>query len=559
MIQIIAFIKQILYIYSNKIKSMKKIYLLSLFIFAAYFSKAQNLPCYIAYTSSVTGGPYTSAVADFNKDGFMDVICAPNAPLTTVLLRLNDGQGNLSTSIITNTINASGASVWGITVGDYDNNTYMDYAVSKYQSAGTSQIFVFLNTGGSGTTFTLSAGSPIYSGSGTVTEIKTMRLNNDPLPDLYVGSGSFAFGVLLNTGSGNFAPMVQYNGGGLWGVNIESFDVDNDGNFDILVSGLQQNSIGLFMGSPTGTFALAPGFPIPSVNFPRQLDYADFNNDGKKDIVVAGQNSNDVGIHLATGTNSFAPAISFTTGANMFCAQAGDFNGDGKMDFVAASFTSSYYYMGNGTASFTLAPGYPKTGGTQYWSANKADLNGDGMLDAILSDRQAAGKIDILTASLPIVITASNTTICSGQSVVATASASGAGTFTWTPGNLTGPTQTLSPTSTTIYSVNALATPSSTCNYFSKFTISVSPCTSISEINGLESINVFPNPSNGILTIENIQGASIKLFNTIGDLLFEYNSESTSQKFEFNELNSGVYFIRISKETFSKTMKWIKE
>lgn len=553
---------RILGIFTINKKHMKNIYKNLLFSASFLLTNValfgQGLPCYSTYSSVVTGGPYTSAVADFNKDGFTDVISAPNAAASNVLLRLNDGFGKLNAPIVTNIVSGAGGSIWGITTGDFDNNTYVDYAVSKYAS-GSGEITLYMNTGGAGTTFTVAASSPLFTGANSITEIKTARLNNDALPDILAGSGTTAFAVLLNTGGGNFAPLTAYNGGGLVGVNVESYDVNNDGNTDVLVSGLQQNSIGLFMGSPAGTFTMAPGFPIATVTYPRQLDYADFNNDGKKDIVVAGQTSNDVGIHLATGTNSFAPAVSYSTGIMMLSAQAGDFNGDGNMDFVAASYTSSYYYVGNGAASFTLAAGYPKTGGTQYWSANKADLNNDGIFEVILSDRTASGKIDVLSKSLPIAISAATSTICVGQSVIATASVSGAGTFSWMPGNLTGSTQTLSPTTSTTYSVNALASPTNTCNYFSKFTISVSPCTEVSEINNTESFNIYPNPSNGILFIDNAEGVAVKIFNSIGVLVNEFKSDSEKANFNLSVLNSGIYFINLSKNNSTKIIKWVKE
>jgi hypothetical protein len=462
--------------------NFKKIYVLCIAM-TLFFTKTtgQNLPCYTTYSSNVSNGPYSSASADFNKDGFVDVIFAPSTVITTtVLLRLNDGFGNLNAAITTNTFNNNNGYAWGICAADFDNNGYVDYAVSTSKWTGSNQVNVFLNTGGSGTTFTLASGSPFYNGSTTLTEIKAAYLNNDAFPDLLVGSPDISFGVLLNSGSGSFSAMTAYNGGGLWGINVLSYDVNIDGNNDIIVAGQVQSVLGLFLGSPSGTFAIAPGFPIPTVPGPRQVDWADFDNDGKEDLVVAGQTANNIGVHLAVGTNSFSGAITFTTSESMFGSQAGDFNGDGNMDFVAVSYGKSYYYVGNGAASFTLANGYPKTGAVQYWSALKTDLTNDGVPELVINDRNGSAKIDVLYAAKSLSVSASASSFCAGLSSIVTATGSSAVSYTWIPGNLSGATQTLSPGITTSYSIYALSSPSSACNYYGKITLTVSPLPSLS-------------------------------------------------------------------------------
>jgi gliding motility-associated-like protein len=57
-----------------------------------------------------------------------------------------------------------------------------------------------------------------------------------------------------------------------------------------------------------------------------------------------------------------------------------------------------------------------------------------------------------VTVNANPIISVNSATICSGNS--ATLNATGAGTYTWNPGTLTGPTQNVSPTSTTVYTVN---------------------------------------------------------------------------------------------------------
>jgi len=60
----------------------------------------------------------------------------------------------------------------------------------------------------------------------------------------------------------------------------------------------------------------------------------------------------------------------------------------------------------------------------------------------------ATGTVTVLPGANPSV---ASSTICAGSSIVKTAT--GANTYTWNPGNLTGASQTLSPASTTTYTV----------------------------------------------------------------------------------------------------------
>jgi hypothetical protein len=71
--------------------------------------------------------------------------------------------------------------------------------------------------------------------------------------------------------------------------------------------------------------------------------------------------------------------------------------------------------------------------------------------------------------------------------------------------------------------------------------------TSVEEINLENAINVFPNPSNGEFTITNKQGniERIEVFNLQGKLIYnEYNSGSTI-KFNLDNIDSGIYHLRI--------------
>lgn len=81
----------------------------------------------------------------------------------------------------------------------------------------------------------------------------------------------------------------------------------------------------------------------------------------------------------------------------------------------------------------------------------------------------------LVSPTLTITVAASPTIICNGNS--ATLTASGATTYTWMPGALTGTSVVVSPTATTVYTINGA---SGLCNSTRTFTLAVLPRPNIS-------------------------------------------------------------------------------
>ena len=63
---------------------------------------------------------------------------------------------------------------------------------------------------------------------------------------------------------------------------------------------------------------------------------ADFNRDGRADIVAAGL---DVEILLGNGNGTFQPNVKYPVGTSLSGITLGDFNNDGKLD-IAVSITN---------------------------------------------------------------------------------------------------------------------------------------------------------------------------------------------------------------------------
>jgi len=143
----------------------------------------------------------------------------------------------------------------------------------------------------------------------------------------------------------------------------------------------------------------------------------------------------------------------------------------------------------------------------------------------------------------------SSSLLCVGQS--ATLTANGASTYTFNPGG-TGANIVVSPTVTATYTVTGTNTFG--CQNTTSFTQSVSACLGINTNASvtLSGVEVYPNPTSGILNIElNTinENTTITLYNSVGQLLIKENLTTTKRTIDLNNLASGIYFVRIGNTT----------
>ncbi|WP_107667251.1 FG-GAP-like repeat-containing protein [Cyanothece sp. BG0011] len=117
-----------------------------------------------------------------------------------------------------------------------------------------------------------------------------------------------------------------------------------------------------------------------------QWQFGDFNGDGKTDLIVANEN-NDYHVSISQG-NGFSTHLWQNHVGNLNTHQwrVGDFNGDGKTDLIVANENNDYYVsisQGNGFSTHL----WKNHGGTlseHQWRL--ADFNGDGKTDLIVAN-----------------------------------------------------------------------------------------------------------------------------------------------------------------------------
>jgi serine/threonine protein kinase len=163
---------------------------------------------------------------------------------------------------------------------------------------------------------------------------------------------------------------------------VATGDFDGDGNIDLAVTSLADNSVSILRGNGDGTFQKA--VPFATGARPHGIVAGDFNRDGKLDLAVANHEADTVSIHLGNGDGTFRPASTLPTPNRPLGLALADFNGDGVPDLAVACTKSALaVFLGRGDGTFQQAFSTDLRGSPI--SIAVGDLNGDGKLDLVVS------------------------------------------------------------------------------------------------------------------------------------------------------------------------------
>ncbi len=168
--------------------------------------------------------------------------------------------------------------------------------------------------------------------------------------------------------------------------------------------------------NPLPTVALAPHDSVPAGGV---VAYGDFNDDGILDVAVGGgtYNQGTISVFLGNGDGTFRKPITTNLNYYPWGLLAADFNGDGKLDLVAGEEEGDgcgglvlTFYMGKGDGHFTTGPDPDSVWGAP---TSVADLNGDGKLDLLTTAYDYFCDTEYLT----IFLGKGNGTFTQGQSL----------------------------------------------------------------------------------------------------------------------------------------------
>ncbi len=218
-------------------------------------------------------------------------------------------------------------------------------------------------------------------------------LNGDNKPELLTASSDTVYAYSNNSIPGTIAFTAKLGFQASQYINDVLFsDLDDDGRPDIITSGNVTGVSVLRNQSYTGvlSFAAKKDLSAPSGSTDVQAVVADFDGDGKKDVLTTNGDANSFSTWRnlsTTGTLSFSARTDYAAGSKLNAAASGDFDGDGKPDLVivsAANLLSVYKNTSPaGTIAFASRINYSIPGTSN--SVVVTDMDGDGKPDIILS------------------------------------------------------------------------------------------------------------------------------------------------------------------------------
>ena len=258
-----------------------------------------------------------TAVGDYDNDGFQDIYVTSYGANT---LYRNNGDGTF-----TDVTERAGAAAggWSSSAGffDYDNDGRLDLFVVRYLEwsfqdnrycgekkpgyraychpdnfAGVTNVLFHNN--GDGTFEDVSSKAGIANPAGKGLGVAFADYDDDGFMDVYVANDSVQCFLYRNNGDGTFEELgllagVGFNEDGktFAGMGVDFADYDNDGRPDIVVTDLSNERYRLFRHAGDGSFqdvtnmSGVGGATLPYSGWSTR--FFDYDNDGWKDVFVA--------------------------------------------------------------------------------------------------------------------------------------------------------------------------------------------------------------------------------------------------------------------------------
>ena len=174
--------------------------------------------------------------------------------------------------------------------------------------------------------------------------------------------------------------------------SVEIADLNGDGKPDIIVANEQSNDLTILLGDGKGGFTQAKGSPFIAGHAPNDIAIGDFNRDGKLDLAFANHEEKHLTVLLGNGQGGFtlAPNSPFAVEVNPHThgVATGDLNGDGNLDLVTESWGNDQVAVlfGDGKGAFNTSGTFIDVGKMPYQRVRVGDINGDGKSDIITTN-----------------------------------------------------------------------------------------------------------------------------------------------------------------------------
>lgn len=378
--------------------------------------------------------------ADFNNDGYLDLLLNTSRNANTHRTRLYFNNGDGTFTDVTNThadglINGFGAALGRSAVAaDVNNDGYVDFARNN-----PNRVEFYLNKGPTATppySFGDAAQLPNWEATdGTATDLSAEDMNTEGMAmfdyngdgwnDLIIdnhSNGTYALG--LNSSGVDPCTSVSFIHDGFVATGLGAVGGNSDGDylgvgdlnadgFSDLILRKDDTEEDLYMNDGDGSFTLNTNYSGQTANNGNKggISLCDFDMDGDLDILWSTNDGNVIHENIGGNPVNFTVHNELTTGlttASVDGCDCGDIDNDGDIDlFLASNGGTSFLYLNNGTGNFTGMFTQNNLGinvNANAESTTFVDYDNDGDLDIYVSvngDNQLWNN-DLLSAATPL-------------------------------------------------------------------------------------------------------------------------------------------------------------
>lgn len=349
--------------------------------------------------SDLTAGdaPISSAAADFDLDGKVDLAVINNGANTVSVYRNSSAQGAVT---FDNGINYNtGLAPYSVAIGDFDGDGKQDLAVAN---SGSATVSIFKNNSTAGA---IAFGNAMQFASSSVPRsIFVTDFDGDGKPDIAAVTDSIyqRVAVIIKNNSTNgaisferpFTYPFHYLLSGSYSVCVADFD--NDGKPDLAATNKNNALVSVIKNySYPAVISIDTSINYTTGAFPYSVVAGDLNGDNLPDLAVTGSNVNSLSILKnlsSSGAISFEAKKDFVTGTKPGWAAISDLDGNGKPDVAVTNIDAaslSVYANKTTGGNIDLAPKVDVTSGLQPYHVASADFDGDGKPELIVVNKQS--------------------------------------------------------------------------------------------------------------------------------------------------------------------------